>query len=108
MVVEGLRETGEEKGERIKLPVAEQIAGSLIGYLKTVEGVGQVTAAGSYRRKRATVGDLDLLVTCPADCPVMDHFVSYGDVMKVIARGATKSTVLLRSGMQVDVKGRTR
>ncbi len=104
MVIEGLRETNEERGERIKLPVAEQIAGSLIEYLRMAEGVRQVTAAGSYRRKKETVGDLDVLVTCSADCPIMDHFVSYGDVMKVIARGTTKSTVLLRSGMQVDVR----
>ena len=80
MVLEELREEDEERGERVKLRIAEQIADSLAEYLKAVEGVTQVTAAGSYRRRKETVGDLDVLVTCSADCPVIDRFVSYGDV----------------------------
>jgi DNA polymerase/3'-5' exonuclease PolX len=74
--------------------MAEQIADSLTEYLKAVDGVTQVTAAGSYRRRKETVGDLDVLVTCSADCPVIDRFVSYGDVLKVISKGSTRSTVV--------------
>jgi len=104
MVLEELREEGEERGKRVKLRIAEQIADSLTEYLKAVDGVTQVTAAGSYRRRKETVGDLDVLVTCSADCPVIDRFVSYGDVLKVISKGSTRSTVLFRSGIQVDLR----
>ena len=104
MVLEELREEDEERGKRVKLRIAEQIADSLTEYLKAVEGVTQVTAAGSYRRRKETVGDLDVLVTCSADCPVIDRFVSYGDVLKVISKGSTRSTVLFRSGIQVDLR----
>ncbi len=104
MVLEGLREKDEGRGGRVKLRIAEQMADSLAEYLKGVEGVTQVTAAGSYRRRKETVGDLDFLVTCSADCPVIDRFVSYGDVMKVISKGSTRSTVLFRSGTQVDLR----
>ena len=104
MVLEELREEGEERGKRVKLRIAEQIADSLTEYLKAVDGVTQVTAAGSYRRRKETVGDLDVLVTCSADCPVIDRFVSYGDVLKVISKGSTRSTVVFRSGIQVDLR----
>ncbi|MGD0657063.1 MAG: DNA polymerase/3'-5' exonuclease PolX [Syntrophorhabdales bacterium] len=104
MVLEELREEGEERGKRVKLRMAEQIADSLTEYLKAVDGVTQVTAAGSYRRRKETVGDLDVLVTCSADCPVIDRFVSYGDVLKVISKGSTRSTVVFRSGIQVDLR----
>jgi DNA polymerase (family X) len=104
MVLGQLREKDEERGGRVKLRIAEQIADTLTEYLKAVEGVMQVTAAGSYRRRKETVGDLDFLVTCSADCPVIDRFVAYGDVMKVISKGSTRSTVIFRSGMQVDLR----
>ena len=104
MVAEGLRDTNEERGERIKLPVAEQIADALVEYLSEMQGVSQAIVAGSYRRRKETVGDLDILVTCPASCPIMDRFCAYGDVAKILSKGTTRSTVLLRSGTQVDVR----
>jgi DNA polymerase (family 10) len=99
-------ELAEHKGgpKRAKLPVAEELANSLAAYLKKVEGVGRVEVAGSYRRKKETVGDLDVLATCAAGCPVMDRFVEYEDVAKVISKGETKSSVVFRSGLQVDVR----
>ncbi len=104
MVLEELGEEDEERGKRVKLRIAEQIADSLTEYLKAVDGVTQVTAAGSYRRRKETVGDLDVLVTCSADCPIIERFVSYGDVLKVISKGSTRSTVVFRSGIQVDLR----
>ena len=103
-VLEEIEEEGEERGARVKLRIAGQVADSLVAYLKAVKGVTQVTPAGSYRRRKETVGDLDVLVTCSGDCPVMDRFVSYGDVMKVISKGPTRSTVLFRSAIQVDLR----
>jgi DNA polymerase (family 10) len=104
MVLEELGEEDEERGKRVKLRIAEQIADSLTEYLKAVDGVTQVTAAGSYRRRKETVGDLDVLVTCSADCPIIERFVSYGDVLKVISKGSTRSTVVFRSSIQVDLR----
>jgi DNA polymerase (family 10) len=100
-----LEEIGREKKEkRIKLVVAEEVANALLKSLKKVKGVQEAVVAGSYRRKKETVADLDLLVTCQKDCEVMGHFVNYEDVEKVVSKGDTRSTVLLRSGLQVDLR----
>jgi DNA polymerase (family 10) len=100
-----VEEIGREKKEkRFKLVVAEEVANAIIKYLKKVKGVKVVIVAGSYRRRKETVADLDILVACQKDCEVMEQFVSYEDVRKVIARGETRSTVLLRSDLQVDLR----
>ena len=84
--------------------VAEEVANAIIEYLKKVKGVKEAIVAGSYRRKKETVADLDILVTCQKGCEVMEHFVSYEDVRKVISKGETRSTVVLRSDLQVDLR----
>ncbi len=100
-----VEEIGREKKEkRFKLVVAEEVANAIIKYLRKVKGVKEAIVAGSYRRRKETVADLDILVTCQKDCEVMEHFISYEDVRKVIARGETRSTVLLRSDLQVDLR----
>ncbi|WP_429886565.1 DNA polymerase/3'-5' exonuclease PolX [Geoalkalibacter halelectricus] len=89
---------------RTKFAEAEQLLTPLLDYLGGIEGVKQVAVAGSYRRCKETVGDLDILLTCAHDSPVMDRFVNYEDVSEVSAKGKTKSTVRLRGGLQVDVR----
>ncbi len=98
--VEGL--VGRER--RFKRPAAEAIAEPLVAWLESVDGVKSVTLAGSYRRCRETVGDLDVLVTATKSSPVMRRFVEYEDVADVVSQGTTRSTVRLRSGMQVDLR----
>jgi DNA polymerase (family 10) len=90
--------------QRHRLAEVEEIAQMLVAYLRSVTGVKQVVVAGSYRRRKETVGDLDILVTCRKDSPVMERFVEYDEVEEVVAQGTTRSTVLLRSGLQVDVR----
>lgn len=102
MIKESIQEA--ESQIRIKLMQAEQIAGPLIGYLKKAKGVMDIDVAGSYRRRRETVGDLDILVSCKKECEVMERFVEYEDVTTVISRGETRSSVELRSGLQVDLR----
>lgn len=113
--LEGFGEKTEEKilkaiekrtdGEqRFRLGSVVEIADSLVEYLQDVEGIKQVVVAGSYRRCKETVGDLDILVTCKQDSPVMDRFVEYDEVDEVVSKGKTKSTVVLRSGLQVDLR----
>jgi DNA polymerase (family 10) len=94
----------EKKEERIKLNVAEEVANGVVSYLKKVEGVSELIVAGSFRRKKETVADLDILATCKKGSRVMDAFVEYGNVDKVVAKGETRSTVVLRSGIQMDLR----
>jgi DNA polymerase (family 10) len=84
--------------------VAEEIAQPLVAYLQTIRGVKQVTLAGSYRRRRDSVGDLDILVTATRNSAVMQRFVTYDEVVDVVAQGQTRATVRLHSGIQVDLR----
>ncbi len=102
-ILEELQEVEEEE-KRFKLFAVEEMVNSLVEYLEEVEGVNQITVAGSYRRRRETVGDIDILITHEEDTPVMDRFTEYEDVVKVVSRGKTRSTVVLRSGLQVDLR----
>lgn len=102
-VLEGLVQISATE-KRYKLVTVEPVAESLVKHLKAVPGVAEAIVAGSYRRRKETVGDLDVLVTCREAWRVMDAFVSYEDVSKVMARGDTKSTVVLRNGLQVDLR----
>lgn len=94
--------TGEEK--RFKLAIATRYAEALIAYLEESPGVKQVVAAGSYRRAKETIGDLDILVTAAPGSSVMDRFVSYPEVEEVLAQGATKASLRLACKLQVDVR----
>jgi len=93
-----------DSSRRFKLVVAARYAEPLVEYLKRAKGVKQVTVAGSYRRARDTVGDLDILVTAPEGRTVIDYFVAYDEVETVLNHGATRATVTLRSGLQVDLR----
>jgi DNA polymerase (family 10) len=87
--------------KRFKLAVAEAEAEALVGYLRDS---GRVVVAGSYRRRRDTVGDLDILVTSKHGAAVGDRLTAYENVTDVLAHGPTRTTVVLRSGLQVDVR----
>jgi len=87
--------------KRFKLSVAEAEADALVSFLR---GSGRVTVAGSYRRRRDTVGDLDLVVTADDAAAVGNKLVSYENIAEVLAHGGTRTTVVLRSGIQVDVR----
>jgi len=94
----------EESLGRFRLDAALVTADELAARLKQVKGIRRVVAAGSLRRRRETVGDLDILVTCTKPRAVMEHFVAYERVAQVVAQGETRSTVILNSGLQVDVR----
>jgi len=97
-------------GGRFLLDVAEQQADKIIEHLRAYPGVEKVTPAGSLRRGRETVGDLDILVTGKACCydgarqDLIDHIIKLPGLMEIIARGDNKISFRLRGGMQVDVR----
>ena len=89
---------------RTKLIVAEEIANSLVDWLKGTRRIRQIEIAGSFRRGKETVGDLDILATCEDSGEVMNCFVNYEEVKEVISHGSTRSSVKLRSGITVDLR----
>jgi len=84
--------------------VASLYATALHEYLQKLNGVKQVVVAGSYRRGKETVGDLDILVTTNDEAAAMARFTDYDEVAEVISSGHTRSTVRLRNDLQVDLR----
>ncbi|HHO68191.1 MAG TPA: DNA polymerase/3'-5' exonuclease PolX [Gammaproteobacteria bacterium] len=89
---------------RFKLAVAAQYAEPLVEYLQGVKGVERVEVAGSYRRAKETVGDLDILAIAKNGDAVTRAFTRYDEVDSVLSRGPTRATVILASGLQVDLR----
>ena len=91
-------------GRRVYLAEAKVYADALIRHLKAAAGLDQVEVAGSFRRRQETVGDLDVLVACDDAGKVMDRLAAYDGVVEVLARGDTKMTVRLKTGLQIDLR----
>ncbi len=90
--------------KRFKLASVEAEADALVALLHQDLTDGQVAVAGSFRRRRDTVGDLDIVVTARHAKPVGDRLAGYENVASVLAHGPTRTTVMLRSGLQVDLR----
>lgn len=101
-----LEEIGKHRTteHRFKISTAEDFANGLTAYLKPGPGIEHVAVAGSFRRRKGTVGDLDVLITCENGPAVIDHFGAYDEIAKVLSKGPTRSTVILKAGIQVDVR----
>ena len=97
-------ETHLARARRFKLALAAQYAQPLAEYLRQAKEVSRVVIAGSFRRMRETVGDIDILVTAAPGSPVMERFTSYGEAKEVLASGPTRASVMLASGIQVDLR----
>ena len=95
---------------RFLLDAAEREAQKIVDHLKDYPEVEKITPAGSLRRGRETVGDLDILVTGKACCDndtrekLIEHIIKLPGLMEIIARGENKVSFRLRGGMQVDVR----
>jgi DNA polymerase (family 10) len=90
--------------QRLDLASARRLAARLIETLSQVPGVSRMTAAGSLRRGRETVGDLDLLCTAEDSQAVMESFCALVHPAKILVRGATKTSLLWDGSFQIDLR----
>ena len=90
--------------QRVGLAEADQHIEPLLEHLGAVDGVERIEVAGSYRRRRETVGDIDLLAVADDPEEVMQAFLDYPRVASVDMSGETRSSVVLASGLEVDLR----
>jgi len=90
--------------ERIPLHEALTLAENIIAYLKEKCPINRISYCGSLRRRKETIGDIDILVTSPQPLKVMDVFTSLPQVEEVLAKGTTKSSIVVTGRRQVDVR----
>lgn len=102
-ILDGAARAREGEG-RVRIDVALTVAEDLLDRLRHVPGVKDAAYAGSLRRMAETIGDVDLLVAADDAGPIMDAFTGYGVVARVLAKGETKSSIVTRGGLQVDLR----
>ena len=89
---------------RLMLVEAAQSADALLSFMRQCAAVEHVEVAGSFRRRKETVGDLDVLALSASPAAVMDHLASFSGIKRVLGKGETKSSLLLGGDLQVDVR----
>jgi DNA polymerase (family 10) len=94
---------GKTKTARMVLPYATELARKMIAYLEECPAVIKASTLGSLRRKRDTVGDIDIAVATNEPKIVLDHFNAYQHKERIIERGEQTSSILISSGKQVDL-----
>lgn len=92
------------RSDRVRIDVAMNAAESIISALLALPGALHGDIAGSLRRGRSTIGDIDLLIASETAEPIMDAFVTRSDVARVLLQGPTKSSVELNNGLQCDLR----
>jgi len=102
-VVEAVRRLRASEG-RVQVNEALEVAEDLLDRLRAISGVRRAAYAGSLRRMAETIGDVDLLVASDRPGRVMDAFVGYDTVARVLAHGPTKSSIVTAGGLQVDLR----
>jgi DNA polymerase (family 10) len=103
-ILRGIEMLERTKG-RTLLSSAYENGEGLIQHMKKIDGIERIQLAGSIRRMKETIGDIDILVSSNSDpMPIMDHFVSYPDVGEVLVKGETKSSILLSDDTHVDLR----
>lgn len=94
----------EGRSRRLLRSVAAQYAAALEAHLRALPGVTKLDVAGSFRRGRETVGDLDILVCSPQPLDIGSALLKYDETASLLAKGPTRSAAVLKSGLQVDVR----
>jgi len=94
----------ERSRERRLLSEADTAAAAIVAAVGKAAGISRISVAGSLRRRRETIKDIDIVVSSADPAAVMEAFVTYGEVEGIIARGPTRSSVRLWGGIQVDLR----
>jgi len=94
----------KEERRRMLLPYAHKLAQKIISYLNQSPDVREVQPLGSLRRQCATIGDIDLAVKTKKPTRVINHFLGLSLIGQILAKGEKKATVILQSGVQVDLR----
>ena len=90
---------------RFLLSKVDDLVEPLLAHMREAPDVERIEVAGSYRRRKETIGDVDLLVQAELPAPaVMEHFTAFGSVERVVSAGDTRGSVVLRSGLEVDLR----
>ncbi|PWG64375.1 DNA polymerase/3'-5' exonuclease PolX [Sediminicurvatus halobius] len=100
----GIRQLRARGERRTRLDAAERLAEPLREWLAGGSGVGDVVIAGSYRRRKETVGDLDIVAVSSDGDSVMARLFAYDAIERTVSHGTTRSTVVLEGGLQVDLR----
>lgn len=103
-IIAGIRALELHGDDRVLLGEAWPLAQQILNGLKSLPGVKKAAVAGSLRRMRETIGDVDILVAAEDSQPIMAWFREMNNVETVLGSGPTKSSVLLLSGLQVDLR----
>ena len=93
-----------EADKRTYWAIADEIVRDLLAHFRECSAIERVEPAGSYRRGKETVGDLDFLALAHDASTVMDHFAAFPGIAKTLLRGDTKMSVRLDVGIQVDLR----
>jgi DNA polymerase (family X) len=102
-ILKGIEDLKKTEGRSL-LSTISATAEAFSAWLRQCPQVVQLEFAGSFRRRRETIGDLDILVTGPASAPIMERFIAFPGTTEVLAQGETKSSIRLQSGLQVDLR----
>ncbi|MGH9338590.1 MAG: DNA polymerase/3'-5' exonuclease PolX [Acidobacteriota bacterium] len=102
-ILQAIEEFRNRQG-RYRLDDGLGVSQSMVDYLKSSVEVKRIAAAGSVRRRCETIGDIDVLVTCESPQEAIEAFCRHPDVGQVLAKGETKVSVLLRPGVQADLR----
>lgn len=105
-ILEAIDEQKMTKNSKVRflLPHAEQIVDRIISYMKKSKYVEKIDAAGSFRRRNSTIGDLDLPVSTKNPEKVLEHFLKFEEIGDVIVTGDKKASVVLKNDVQVDLR----
>jgi DNA polymerase (family 10) len=103
-ILESLARQAGGEGKRILYPEASRIAANLLAHLHKCSAFKHLEVAGSFRRRRETVGDLDLIAAATDFEPCMKQLTSFPEMARVLGSGETKTTVVLKSGLQIDLR----
>ncbi len=96
--------THKREKTRMLLIKAEEVADRVVKYLKLVDGIDDVVVLGSFRRREATVGDLDVAVATKNGVGVVEHFLAFSEIEDVLSQGDKKASVVLNNNVQVDLR----